>query len=969
MMRPRQVVDAVRWVMDGLIREKAQSAAIAHQYAELVAEARRRSAECLSLLRQGSRLEAREMAQRQPPLLDVLAVLHDRALERWPEFCKRHGLADPPGLSMREVEELLDGMRTLEKLEPILDEWRIQNLRRDPAHVRLQTLWRLVRADPSSPAWREDALRFEESALRELGDSYNRSLALGKFEECWRMQGFAARPDWKNPVALAMARKWESELQALGPRTAHDRAAEVARLLHERFLEQDLAGARAQAQQFAALRFFLSDSGMPLTGDVAAEADAAIAWIEQQQRDEERRRDGMARLAALQALLGLQTATRAQLEEALRGVESVPPDEPWDDEQFAASSRIQQFVAQERRARAVRWLSAAAAIITVGAFVAWGIVAYRADEHAGQIASRILSLIEQGQLEDADQHLASAKELGLDRHDEVVHASDELARARAARGDDERRFEVLMVEAGEPASARARESAIDEADRLVVTVAQRERVSKWRADYAAAAEARQRDRDAAFSEQVQALFDGLTELSRLDPDDDGAAEFLSALEAQSRSLQLQKGISDPPKVAFGKAREKLERLNTDWSALRKERSRSRDRDAAYAKLRLAAGSPAQYAEELVGFASDWPEDPRAKECRTAAADLVAWEVLMDWTTRMQPFAGRPLPTSAKERAALANALGDHIIAHPLTPFGATATLALLEPAQPCLAWIEGLAQQPAMSLGQIRLVDGTSHYVLRGLSMTGRIGAKYIAAVVTSVDALDKPKRESFPLDQIAFDGQSPQAAMASRVAAFLATNPSDDPATLIQVWKLAVVDDSLDPLVRVMIAEGLASCLRGPLASSSQLWDAFERAAASAAVADADWIAPASGPTEAARRRATQALRSAPTPEQLSANVDASRAEAARSLGSSYQPVGRVVRTGDGRAIEWLSAGSQSASRNPVAVLSRKDAPVAVVPLGATDGLDRQRALQGVPPDTLVFEQRGAGFGSSDTRDQDKKP
>lgn len=969
MMRPRQVVDAVRWVMDGLIREKAQSAAIAHQYAELVAEARRRSAECLSLLRQGSRLEARELAQRQPQLLDVLAVLHDRALERWPEFCKRHGLADPPSLSMREVEELLDGMRTLEKLEPILDEWRIQNLRRDPAHVRLQTLWRLVRADPSSPAWRDDALRFEESALRELGDSYSRSLALGKFEECWRMQGFAARPNWKTPSALTMARKWESELQALVPRTAHDRASEVARLLHERFLEQDLAGAREQAQQFAALRFFLSDSGMPLAGNVAAEADAAISWIEQQQRDEERRRDGLARLAALQALLGLQTATREQLEEALRGVESAPPDEPWDDEQLAASSRIHQFVAQERRARAVRWLSAVAAILTIGAFVAWGIMSYRATEHAGQVAERILVLIEQGQLEDADQHLASARELGLDHHDVVRHAADELARARASRGEDERRFEVLLVEAGDPAAARARVAAIDEAERLVVTVAQRERISTWRADYAAAGVVRQRERDVAFGEQVKALSDGLTELSRLDPDAGGASERLSAFEAQCRALQSQRDISPPTTEALGKARDKLERLSTEWAALRKERTRSRDRDAGFAKLLSAAASPATYAEALVDFASEWPEDPRAKECRSAAGDLAAWEILTDWTTRMQPFAGRPLPTSPTERAALQNAVSDHLTAHPLTPFAARPILALLEPAQPCLAWIESLAQQPAMSLGQIRLTNGATYYVRRNLPMTGRTGATYIAAVVTSVDTLDVPERQPFPLDQIAFDGESPQAAMAARVMAFLSKSPSDDPATLIQLWKLAAMDESLDPLVRLMIAEGLASCLRGPLSSSSQLWDAFEKAAADAAVAEADWIAQANASSESARRRATQALRSAPTPDQLGAHLAASRAEATRSLGSSYQPVGRVIRSGSGRVIEWLSAASQSASRNPVAVVSRTGAVVVIVPLGTTEGRERDQALDGVSPGALVFEQRGGGFGASGTRDEAQKP
>ncbi|MDA0802166.1 MAG: hypothetical protein O2819_00205 [Planctomycetota bacterium] len=955
-MRPRQVVDAVRWVMDGLIREKAQSAAIAQQYGDLVADARRRASECLSLLRQGAWMEARELAARQPALLDTLAALHDPALARWPEFCKRYGLADPPGLSVRELDELQEGLRALEKLEPLLDEWRIQNLRREPAHVRLQTLWRLIRADPAGPFWRDDARVFEEPSLVELANAFSKAMVSGRLEECWRLQGFVARKEWKNPTALKVARKWEQELQALGPKTAHDRAAEIVRLLHERFQEQDVAGAKAKVKEFEALRFFLSDTGMPISGETAATADAAMQWIELQQSEEERRRNGAARLAGLRALHGLHTATREQLEEALRAVEEVPPEEPWEEDQLAVRMRIGQFVAQERRARAVKWLSAAAVIVATGTGMAWGVMKHRANQNAERLADQAIGFLEAGRLADAEGVLDSARQLGLDKHEVIVHASASLVAAQASRLKDDQQFEVLITEAGDPSTASARAASVDKAETRVSSTAQRERVAAWRAAYEAATQERQRARDAHFTDRVKTIAEQLADLSKGDPALEGAMQALIAIDAQIRSMETEPRISLPAKEALAPTRKRADRLSAEWAALRNERERHAAREADNAQLALAVTSPAAYAAGLRSFVDRWPDDQRAAEYRRAAGDEIAWEMVTDWSTRMRAFSGKPLPTSLTQQEKLAAALDDHVARHPLSPYKEDALVAraLVSPSREWESWVEEFSKSPYVGLGLARVADGKVWYTRRSDSNFNKNSPHQSFRVIHSVDTLNASTLKTVPTDSILYLGDSPQFTMMQKARAVLDRRGLEPAEAMIQVWESMAWDTKVDPILRLLLTQELMDRLRSSLPGSAARWDEFERAIATAAVPVVDWIAPPTASSESARRRAEGALGSAPTVAQLRADQVAAQASAMRAMAATYVPVGRIVRDDAGRRIEFVPGAAQGAPGTKdrlVGVVSRPEAPVAIVNLVDQDGT---KHLDLVPVGTLVFRASG---------------
>lgn len=962
--KPRQVVDAVRWVMDGVIRDKAQSTAIAKQYLELVDDARRRSSECLQLIRDGLRAEAREQALRAPSLMDVLAALHDPALARWPEFCQRFGLPVPSSLSAREVEELQEGMRALDQIGPLLTEWRIQNLRRDPVHVRLQTLWRLSRADKTSPHWREDAHRFEASAREELAEHYQRNLTLGKLDECWRLQQFLSKKEWTDPTALALSKRWATELLEHMPRTAHERALEVARLLHERFLEQDLAGASEHARRFETLKAFLSDTAAALPGEVSNEAEAAIRWIEQSQRQEERRRDASARLAALNALLAMQTSERADIEAALHAVEEIPPEEPWDDTFAAAHARIAQALARERRARAMKWLTASAAVIVLGAFAAWGIAAYRAATDAQSMAERLTALVEQGRLADADEVLASGRALGLHEYEEMSAAADLLAAAQEARKRDEQRFEVLMAEAGDPSARGARLRAVEEAEQLAFTAAQRERVAAWRESFAAAATTRQRERDAAFTQRVGELSEQLTVLAKAGPAQAGGKRALEAIEAQLRVLRAEADISAPARDAATPLRQRVERLRAEWDAVEAERGRSAEREADYARLQEAAGDPASYASALRRFAERWPEDPRAASCRQAAANDVAWAVIADWSARMQPFTGKPMPTDRATREKLSDAAAEHLSAYPLSPFRNQASYlsVALRPGSDLFDWCESVIRRPLMQLGELRLKDGKRYPILLNDALSTHVGTTAIVRIVPSRDEIDKPESRSFSLDTIVHEGESPQGLMARRADEVLGDTSLSAEERAIRLWAILTADESVEPLLRVALAEAFLERAPGVLPASAERWEATARTIEEANVPDVDWIAPATAATQAARRKATAALAGAPSAHDLRQEVAAAQLSAARAVASRFTPVGRVVLADGSKKIAWLPNANASRTGTVVAVVAGASEPVAIIEVS-------DATLHAIPAEALLFAVDGGVAGAAGPRTKDARP
>src|SRR5580698_9437324 len=70
----------------------AQTAKLAQDYAELCRAANRRLEQCALMIEAGQRLQALQLAETPPPLLDLITVLSFREAADWRAYCQSHNL-------------------------------------------------------------------------------------------------------------------------------------------------------------------------------------------------------------------------------------------------------------------------------------------------------------------------------------------------------------------------------------------------------------------------------------------------------------------------------------------------------------------------------------------------------------------------------------------------------------------------------------------------------------------------------------------------------------------------------------------------------------------------------------------------------------------------------------------------------------------------------------------------------------
>ena len=89
-----QVEQLVRRI-DDLIGQpglEAQAAKLAQDYAELGRATSRRLEQCAIMIANGQDLQALQLAESHPPLLDMVTMLSFRQAKEWRGYCQQHNL-------------------------------------------------------------------------------------------------------------------------------------------------------------------------------------------------------------------------------------------------------------------------------------------------------------------------------------------------------------------------------------------------------------------------------------------------------------------------------------------------------------------------------------------------------------------------------------------------------------------------------------------------------------------------------------------------------------------------------------------------------------------------------------------------------------------------------------------------------------------------------------------------------------
>lgn len=362
--------------------------AAAADYSVACDEVNERLHQCGSLLRQGLRSEAIQVAEIEPNLLDVAALLDFPERPQWVEASVRYGIAAPTPLLLDVAAQLNEAYALEQPLVALLQRHRLLALAREQLPARIDVLRRLAALDVNNPVWQEDLQTFEQERHKQLLAEVEAAARAGDMSALASLHTELSDPEWQNPPPAELAnsaeeahtrlRYWAIQSQLEGLATELESAMTNCRLdlgktLYTRWSE-------------------VANSGWQPNRQLAERVATALKWIQEH----------LEREAAVKALADTVDDERSadRLRELHRAVLKFGKLSAKLNERYL--SRLALLERAARRLLCLKLGAAAAGGLVVMLIIGW-IVSYERYEQKVAAATKNLPfLIERGDIERAE---------------------------------------------------------------------------------------------------------------------------------------------------------------------------------------------------------------------------------------------------------------------------------------------------------------------------------------------------------------------------------------------------------------------------------------------------------------------------------------------------------------------------------------------------------------------------------------
>ena len=162
---------------------EAQAPKLAQDFAELGRAASRRLEQCASMIEAGEELQALQLAETPPPLLDLLTLLSFRQASEWRTYCQGRGLPWAEPFFDKHVRLLNETYgkgtaRAQPTIDRLLKAYREASLKAEDERG-LSILRVIHRMNPAEQNFAQEIKRLEEKTVRARLDKLGRILASG----------------------------------------------------------------------------------------------------------------------------------------------------------------------------------------------------------------------------------------------------------------------------------------------------------------------------------------------------------------------------------------------------------------------------------------------------------------------------------------------------------------------------------------------------------------------------------------------------------------------------------------------------------------------------------------------------------------------------------------------------------------------------------------------------------------------
>jgi hypothetical protein len=889
-------------------------AGLASAYADACTEAAQRLGRCHRLLQQGLRSEAIQLAESEPKLLDMLAVLDFPERPEWDDLAQMRDLPPAPRIPLEPARLLNEAYAEEDPLQDLLRRHRRLALQRAPLRLRIGVLRQLAAQDPGSPIWTEDVRSFEQVRLLQIQDEATEALQRHDPEWIGRLVSEVEPPGWTEPPPRTLILSLQKASAQLRAELARGTLEDVAARLDEALNARDPIRGRLARQEWSRLA---TAALLEPDDPIADRARPALDWLEDQDRRDRASREHEEALAALGWALDYPgTIAPTDLERLARAVHSRGDGLP-DGLRQRYITRLRAAEAAETRRRRLTVAVSAAGAVLLGTLIYLAVHSQARTREADQAATSINDMLELGELDHA---VALVKKLeaadsDLMRYPSLVQARERVEVAQGKESDRAVRFDQAMREAeAAPLSAKP-PPALEAARALARLDTEKAALQDLVRRRAAGIQAEEGRREKALAPRLDEIARAVDQIEqRLRPGGPDRSEDPAVLGSIADSQRALSDLASEVAMAGAGLQERARALNDRLDAVRARMERgSQQARLEGAITKAVAYSPdgrgftgaADLASALQAFAKAFPDSPRSQAFNITLRDQPVWDAIAEWDRMTAGWEKGGAAVAPPEASVRAEKCRQFQTQHPASPDFDRATS--------CRRVMEAMSHRSADgegALGKLQklmtdlLVDNLWTVTVRAPAADGP--RHYYAT--------EEPPRNVKSLRYlVGFDGKertlrvvgdwverievSPQTKIAQRFKPLLFQDPTqiDWEVVILDLIEQVRAQPGMDPVLRVAL---LRKALELGLEGSDPLQGALGGLKNQVDQADVDvnvsWMDPESREADQVRPKATAFLRSLPDLTALRKDVLARRAAIRHLMASRPQSVGWLTRESD---------------------------------------------------------------------------
>lgn len=580
----------------------------AAEHEEVVEKVRERLEKVETLLHQGLRTEAIELAEQDPNLNELLTILDFPELGPWNDLLASKGIQAVQSIPVEAAAELNDAYLQTGSNEKLLQHYRTISLARAPLPKRISALRQLAERDAQNPVWQQDLREFEKFRIRELKTDLDNAIQQENLAALATLDHELSEGAWSVEVPAAIRQQARKAHETLRRRSALEELKTLAHQLSDAYAAFDRPMAQRIQQRFLAVQGI---AGVASTHPLLDIAGPALDWLNEEARQEAQEAEYNATVIEIEQVLDRRT-TLEELEKlyhrATRHGKSLPPVL-----EARMAERRDLLLSQAKRRRMLMLGSTIAACVVLIGAVAFVVqrMSFRNEvaKASGEIRKLIDAARENGQVSLVNEYLT-----GLEQSAPNVLSTPEILGLKqeyeTLANEDRGRVEQLSAYyssldsllQGSPKLSEfpAAEQTLTSIQQLCRSESEKAKHLQWANQIAAKRGQVQRAIDDQFDADLETV---KAEVAKLPLDNLGPYDAVSsALSGLEGRLEVSEPIRDNARQLHAKVRQ--DRMIV---------SKNLEVAAGVQKITDAVGQAAAFEQQLTTFVAAHPGTQRVTE--------------------------------------------------------------------------------------------------------------------------------------------------------------------------------------------------------------------------------------------------------------------------------------------------------------------------------------------------------------------